>query len=257
MVPSTLHPYHSGRDAVGSHRALYRKGFEIRLFHVRTRFSDFLSLLLFAPALAVAQAPPPPGVLADPGRAIGSTKTDYSNSTPLRPDIASPPPARGFRPDFVKALTIESFGYDSSPVGEGYEDTAPLSNGPFTAHELECPLCVIRQSSERTRYTLPPFGAEAKLYFWGGRGELASGVGGINAWRSDNVTIQTGDKSFRRDSSFNDAWLGQAWLRTDIAVDPDKHVRLGALGRYVMNFGPAGRRHWNTLSPTATFVLGH
>ncbi len=157
-----------------------------------------------------------------------------------------------------KHLTFYSFGVDASPTGQGFEFPVRLTEGPFTAQGLECPRCVIRPTTERTKFTLPPFGSEATLSLWQDRAELFTGVGGINAWRADNVTIETDLRggSFRRDSSFNDAWLAQGWAGAKVAVDPSRHVWLGAAGRYLSNFG-YGKKHWNTVGGSATFQFGH
>ncbi len=63
--------------------------------------------------------------------------------------------------DFVKNLTIESFGFSSAPTGRGFEFPSRLTGGPFPSSGFECPRCVIRPVTDRARYTLPPFGAEA------------------------------------------------------------------------------------------------
>ncbi len=61
---------------------------------------------------------------------------------------------------------------------------------------------------------------------------------------------------FRRDSSFNDAWLAQGWAGARVAVDHNRRIWLGGLGRYVENLG-YGKKHWNTFGGTATFQLSH
>ena len=154
--------------------------------------------------------------------------------------------------DFLKNLTIESFGYYPAPTGEGFEFPFRLSDGPGTAYGLECPLCTVRPAAmERTRYSLPAFGSEATLGTFGDRGELYLGYGGINAWRSDNTLILE-----RRSSSFNDAWLVQTSAGARLALDKEKHFWLGTAGRYLQNFGD-GKKHWNTFGGSATFQFGH
>ncbi len=157
----------------------------------------------------------------------------------------------------LKKWTFYWFGVDASPTGQGFEFPVRLTDGPFTSYGLECPRCVIRPATDRTRFTLPPFGSQATLSFGQDRAELFSGFGGVNAWRADNVTIEPDRRyaSFRRDSSFNDAWLAQGWAGARVAVDPSRHVWLGALGRYLSNFGD-GKKHWNTFGGSATYQFG-
>lgn len=154
--------------------------------------------------------------------------------------------------EFVKDLTIESFGYDGSPTGQGFEFPMRLTDGAFASHGLECPFCLARPTSDRIRYTLPPFGAQATLSALHGRAELVSGFGGVNAWRPDNTLILPN----RRDTSFNDAWLLQGSAGSRIAVDRDRRFWLGAAGRYLSNFGE-GKKHWNSFAGSATFLLSH
>jgi hypothetical protein len=170
--------------------------------------------------------------------------------TPDRP-IPGPEQA-GKGSDFLKDLTIESFGYSSAEVGEGFEFPFRLSDGPGTAYGLECPLCTIRPAGmERRRHSLPAFGFRAILSVFGGRAEFYLGYGGINAWRSDNTLILE-----RRSSSFNDAWLVQTSGGARLAIDKQRHLWLGTAGRYLQNFGD-GRKHWNTFGGSATFQFGH
>jgi hypothetical protein len=163
---------------------------------------------------------------------------------------------------FLKNLTIESFGVNSSPTGEGFEFPSRLTDGPFTSFGLECPRCVIRPTTDRVRPTLPPFGSQTTLSFWKNRAQFFTGMGGVNAWRAENVTIEPDFRSgrlgnsWRRDSSYDDAWLEQGWAGGKIAVDPDRRIWLGAVGRYLSNFG-AGKKHWNTFAGSATFQLAH
>lgn len=169
--------------------------------------------------------------------------------------IADVKPKANAKADFVRKLTVESFGYSLAPTGPGYESAIRLSAGPFTDHGLECPRCIIRPSMERRRYTLPPFGSIATLKLADGRVNLFTGVGGINAWKPDNAIIDVDGNGFRRNSSFNDAWLVQGSAGANVAVDKGRRLWLGAAGRYLQNYG-AGRRHWNTLGGSATILLG-
>ena len=114
----------------------------------------------------------------------------------------------------------------------------------------------MRPTLNRTRYSLPAFGREATLKSRSGRAEIFAGFGGINSWRADNTGLETGPLSFRRDSSFNDAWLVQSWVGTRIAVLRGKHVWFGATYRHVENFGTDGPRRWNSIGGNVTFVFG-
>jgi hypothetical protein len=116
-------------------------------------------------------------------------------------------PKGGSGSGFLKHLTVESFGYGASPTGQGFEFPLRLTDGAFASHGLECPFCLTRPTSDRIRYTLPPFGAQATLSTLHDRAELFTGFGGVNAWKPDNTLILPG----RRDTSFNDALLVQEW----------------------------------------------
>lgn len=153
---------------------------------------------------------------------------------------------------FVKNLTIESFGFSAQATGQGFEFPLRLTDGAFASYGLECPFCITRPTSDRTRFTLPPFGAQATLSLWHDRAELFTGFGGINAWRPDNTLIQPN----RRGSSFNDAWLAQSGAGARVAVDRNRRIWFGAAGRYLSNFGE-GKKHWNTFGGSATFQLSH
>jgi hypothetical protein len=166
-------------------------------------------------------------------------------------DLTSGKANRNRPRDFLKNLSIESFGVNGSPTGPGYDSPGKFSTSvPFTSHDFECPRCITRPSMERMRYTLPAFGSVLTLKMMNGRAELFTGIGGINAWKPDNTTIEP-----RRDRSFNDAWLVQGVAGARIAVDKDRHFWLGGATRYVRNYG-AGRTHWNSLGGSATFQFG-
>jgi hypothetical protein len=152
-------------------------------------------------------------------------------------------------------LTIESFGYSSKPIPSEFEFPVRLTEGAFTAHGLQCPFCVIRPTMERARYSLPEFGATGTLSFWNGRAALFAQIGGVNAWKPDGVRIQAARHGGFSTSS-NDAWLVQGAAGVRVAVDPGRHVWLGGESRYLRNFGPDNRVHWNSYSGGATFVFG-
>ncbi|MGI8960026.1 MAG: hypothetical protein ACR2IV_09755 [Bryobacteraceae bacterium] len=101
-------------------------------------------------------------------------------------------------------------------------------DGAFASHGLECAFCISRPTSDRTRYTLPPFGAQATLSLWHDRGQLFTGFGGVNAWKPDNTLIQPN----RRGTSFNDAWLAQGAAGGRVAVDRNRYLWPGPAGRY-------------------------
>jgi hypothetical protein len=162
------------------------------------------------------------------------------------------------RSGFLKNLTVESFGFDLSPTGQGYESPLRFTNSPPGSDWLECPRCIARPAMERSRFTLPPFGAQATLPVWHERAELFTGFGGVNGWKPDNTLIEAGRGAspFSRARSFNDAWLLQGDAGARVAVDHGRRLWLGPVGRYVSNFGE-GKKHWNTFGGTATFRLGH
>jgi hypothetical protein len=160
------------------------------------------------------------------------------------------------RGDFLKNLTIDSFGYSSKEIAEGFEFAPNLSSGPSTAHGLECPRCVVRPPLERSRVTLLPFGAQATLKTVTDQFEVFVGFGGVNGWRVDNTGIEPGILSFRRDSSFNDAWLQQSWVGARFAADHGRHLWFSTRDDKVKNFGSYGLKRWNVVSGGATFEWG-
>jgi hypothetical protein len=155
----------------------------------------------------------------------------------------------------LKNLSIESFGFSAAQTGPRYEFPGAMSAGPFTSHGLECPRCIIRPSMERMRYTLPAFGTFATVKLMSGRAELFTGMGGVNAWKPENSIIYVDSQGFRRNSSFNDAWLVQGLAGARVAVDKDRQFWLGGAARYMQNYG-AGPKHWNSLGGSATFRFG-
>jgi len=201
-------------------------------------------LLLFAFLFAaglLAQTPPSPG----------------TSAPPLVPDLIQRVPPAHSHSGFLKNLTLRSFGYSLAPLAPGYEFESRPFTGPFDATSLECPRCIIRSPVNRTRYSLPAFGSEATLKLWSGHAEMFTGFGGVNGWRADNTGLETGALSFRRDSSFNDAWLVESSAGVRVAVDRGKHVWLGAAYGHVENYRSDGPRRWRTLSANVTFVFGH
>ena len=155
------------------------------------------------------------------------------------------------RSGFLKDLRVESFGFDLSPTGEGFENPVGFANVPGMSGDLECPRCISRPAMERSRFTLPPFGGQATLSLWQNRVQLFTGMGGVNAWKPDNTLIEPN----RRGSSYNDAWLLQGQAGARVALDRNRHLWLGPMSRYVSNFGE-GKKHWNTFGGSATFHFG-
>ena len=156
---------------------------------------------------------------------------------------------------FVKKLTLETFGYDLSPGGFGYESRAPaLSPGPFTAQGLECPYCAMTPLQIRGRQTLQPFGAVVTYRPFGNRVEFVTGVGGLEAWMPDGA-MRTG----KRSSTYNDSWLLQAEAGANVAVDPKQQIRVGVVGRYLQQTGAQEtlRSQWNTFEGYAVYSFGH
>lgn len=189
------------------------------------------------------------------GQAAVPTAPGYGLKLPAvqaTEQMQHPAPAVTPRSGFLKQLTIESFGYGLSPVPEGFESPLTFTNSTLLSSGLECPRCIPRPAMERTRFTLPPFGAETTLPVANGRTELLAGLGGVNAWKPDNTGIEPN----RRDSSFNDAWLFQGNIGSAFALDANKHIWIGPVARYVKNFG-RGKQHWNSLTGFASFRFGH
>jgi hypothetical protein len=206
-----------------------------------------------------------PGLLGLLSACAGAFCQDLSDPTILRPGLGVEIPTSesveqvdwsvhkgSSGPGFVKNLTIESFGFGPLPTGQGFEFPVRLTEGAFPSNGLECPRCLTRPTSDRTRFTLPPFGAQATLSLWHDRAQLFTGFGGINAWKPDNTLIEPN----RRGTSFNDAWLLQSWAGGRVAVDRSKHLWFGAAGRYLSNFGE-GKKHWNSFGGSATFQFPH
>jgi hypothetical protein len=158
--------------------------------------------------------------------------------------------------DFLKTFSIESFGLSAARTGPGFESPTRLSSGPFTTHEFECPRCTVAPSMGRMRYTLPAFGAVASLKLRDGRAELFTGNGGMNAWRPENSIIDVdGGGLFRRNSSFNDAWLVQGVAGFRFALDKKRRLWLGGTARYVTNYG-SGPKHWKSVGVSLTYEFG-
>jgi hypothetical protein len=156
-------------------------------------------------------------------------------------------------PRWMDHLTIESFGYDSKPVAPGFQFSPGYTASMFNLEGLECPRCVLGPRNP-TRFTLPPFGANATLKLRDGRVELFTGFGAIEAWKADGTLEPRGLRSFS--NADGDAWLTQMQAGGRVSLDRNQHVWVGASSRYLYNFGP-GMRQWNTLSGEATFRLGH
>jgi hypothetical protein len=171
---------------------------------------------------------------------------------PFRPfSILLPKP--DLHPAFPKNLTIESFGYGPGPLAPGYQFSPGYTAAFFNLQGLECPGCVMGPVN-RAKFTLPPFGAKAKLKLWDDRIELFSGFAALEAWKPDGAFEPRGLSLFS--SSYGDAWLAQMEAGGQISLDRTQHVWVGATGRHLSNFGP-GQKDWNSFGGSATFVFGH
>lgn len=160
--------------------------------------------------------------------------------------------------DFVKNLTIESFGYGAAPQGEGFEFSPAYTSAFFNLHRLECPRCVIGPVN-RTKFTLPPFGATGTLQFADDRIELFSGAGALEAWKPNN-TFEPRGLSMGT-STYGDAWLSQLEEGARFAVDGKRRLWLGGARRSLYKVGSgfkagAEKSQWNTFSAGATFTFG-
>lgn len=153
------------------------------------------------------------------------------------PDVAKP------QPRFLYPRIAQLKKYQAS-TGTGYESRYILSPSSFTAHGLQCPLCLPFPDVLRTRYTLPAFGAKLTWHLASDRVEVFSLFGGINAIKPDSYIW---DVQRPRGTSFNDAWLLQGITGVRIAVDPNRHFSIGGSAGYLENYGD-GKRHWNSYS---------
>ena len=153
---------------------------------------------------------------------------------------------------WLKNFTIESFGYTlTTPQDYAY------SPGYFAAlynlQGLECPRCVLGPVS-RSRFTLPPFGAIARLKLFDNRIELFTGFSGLEAWKPDHTFEPQGRALWT--STYGDAWLTQAQAGVRLGIDRQQHLSIGATGRTLYNFG-SGPEHWSTVSGDVMFKFGH
>ncbi len=191
-----------------------------------------VSLSIWACTFAFSQNPPRAGLpKTDSSPQLQKVQPPEPLSTPAPVPRSAPAiPQDRYKAGFIKDLTVESFGYDLSPTGQGFEGSA-LSAGQFSAHGLECPYCVLRPLMNRSRFTLAPFGAWATLQP-GERIQLFTGFGGVQAWVPDDAPIMG-----RRGTTYNDAWLAQSALGGSVALDPKHRLWLGGTGRYLSNFG--------------------
>ncbi len=149
-------------------------------------FALILSVVC-AVASAFAQNRVEPGTVgASPEAKIPTVGTSVAVPTFKSAQYSEPSKPPEPRP-FLKNLTIYSFGYDLRPTGQGFESSSRLSYDSFTAHGLECPLCVPRPMMDRAKYTIPPFGGGATLKLCQDRAEMFAQIGGIDAWRPDEA----------------------------------------------------------------------
>ena len=130
--------------------------------------------------------------------------------------VLRPSPATGF----IKHLTIESFGYTSSPVLPGYEFAPTNTSAFYNLNQLDCPLCVIGFPLTRTRAVLPPFGAKATYKVWHDRLALFTDFGGIDGVPTFNTPRL--NPALVRATSFNDDWFVTSDIGARIGIDPEK-----------------------------------
>jgi hypothetical protein len=159
--------------------------------------------------------------------------------------VSKPFPSNGF----LKHLTVESFGYSSSEIEQGYESSPNTTSRPYSLHGLECPLCTPGPMN-RVRQVLAPFGAKASMSFWHDRLILFAGFGGINAANSGNSPRMT--PLSMRASPDNDEWILQREIGAAVAVDPEKHLTFGISQGYLNDFGPS-KNSWTTTTGNLSF----
>jgi hypothetical protein len=226
------------------------------------RLLSFVLLILLSPKHALTQTSVQPGTL--------ETKTGLLN-TPTTPDklpdiIADVKsrdagPEKRSRKDFLKDWAVTSFGYGPAPTSMGFEFRSPAITNTVGGPGLECPVCIARPTSDRVRFTLPAFGAQAVKMFANDRVELSTGFGGVNAWSANGATILLSPSPvapFRAPSPNNDEWLLQVSGGARVAVDNGRHIWLGIGWRSVWDTGPPlpRERSWTALSGSVTFVTG-
>lgn len=158
----------------------------------------------------------------------------------------------GPQPGWLKNFTIESFGYGPTTPQE-FAFSPGYFAALFNLQGLECPRCVLGPVN-RSRFTLPPFGAIATLKLHDDRIELVAGFGGIEAWKPDGTFEPRGRSLWT--NTYGDAWLTQAQAGVRFALDPQHHLSVGATGRHLNNFGSSPQQ-WSTFSGDVTLKLGH
>ncbi len=183
---------------------------------------------------------------------MASTASDASAQTfQLSPIWSTPKP--GSRGGFLKNLTVESFGYGSGPQEPGFMFSPAYTASFYNLQQLECPGCVLRPAN-RAKFTIPPFGAAVTLKLRDDHIEVFARAAGLEAWKPDNMFEPHGHSLGT--STYGDAWLAQVEGGAKVAVDPGRHVWIGATGRHLVNLG-SGPRNWNTVSGSATLVFGN
>jgi hypothetical protein len=154
--------------------------------------------------------------------------------------------------DFLKHLTVESFGYTSSATAQGYEFSPTTTSALYNLRGLECPLCVPGPQN-RVRQLLPPFGAKASLSLWHDRLILFAGFSGINAVTWGN-SPRISPISMRATPD-NDAWVVQRQIGASVAVDPEKHLSFGISQGYLNDYGPS-KNSWTKTTGNVSFSPG-
>lgn len=191
---------------------------------------------------------PTPGTANSSGYRLADSLSDgaFSSRTtlviPKRPRAAT-----------AKPLKVESFGSDATGArNAAFTNLPDYATSLLDLHDLECPMCVA--AGFRSRFAVPPFGANVKLTLFDGRFEVFGRIGGVEATPAPGSFRPQGLRLFT--SPEDDAWLTQVAAGSRVAVDPQKHLWLGGTAGYFYSFG-AGPRQWNSVSGQATFKLGH
>ncbi len=186
--------------------------------------------------------------------------------------------------DFVKPFSVDSLTYVYPPFNI-YK--LPASPSPWSQYfnirslnQFECPLCAWAPSN-RTRFTIPDFGSEAKLSLLQGRLQFSASLGATEAWLPDGLLQAIGHqrlspvgginalKVVRPDlnpqwggahlfttDQYNDAWLAQSRLSARLFLDPRKNISIGVTKGYMYNFSVAGTPSYTSTTADLTITFG-
>ncbi len=202
-----------------------------------------LTLLLPPTLLAQSLTPEPsPGTTAEP------FPVDRG-----QPSASTLSKRRKRQPDFVNHFHLESFGFGAGAQALGYEFSPEYAASFFHLQGFECPDCILG-APNRTRFTLPPFGAKATYTLWNGRVQLFGLSGGTEAWKPTITVNKVGYSSFP--STYEDSWLLQAEGGARVAVDRSHRLWLGGSARE--SYQPISniQQKWATFTGSAEFTFG-